>query len=282
MNPTKFVVITGANAGIGEATAKALATLGYSIISVCRRPSEGQRLVAELKALNPSIQVENFTADLSDLNSVRKAAEEILDRYPVIDRLINNAGYYSQQVEYVDGVEKSFLASHLGHMLLTLLLLPALKRSSEARIVTVSSMLHGKGKYKRLFAQPKSYSGSDAYNDGKLANAMFTIALAKTLPDNVTTYSLHPGVVNSNFAKNSTGGFLGVFFFLLRRFFISPEKGAATSVYLTTEDIQNLKPLSGNYFEKKKATPTNNKDITQKNVQELWDKSIAYLKPYVR
>ena len=276
---SKTVVITGANSGIGKATAEILASKGYNIITICRKNKEGEKTVAALQALNPSITAENFTLDLSNLSEVRKTGQAIREKYPVIDRLINNAGYYPPAIEYLDGIEKSFVASHLGHFLLTETLLPSLSRSAEARVINVSSALHSNGKFERFFKQVSGHNPSNAYGDDKLANILFTIALARELPPNVTTYSLHPGVVNTNFANTVTGVFK-VIITLFSPFFITPEKGAATSVYLADESIQTLKPNSGMYFEKKKPVSTRNKDITEANATSLWKKSRELLNAY--
>jgi NAD(P)-dependent dehydrogenase (short-subunit alcohol dehydrogenase family) len=275
----KTVVITGANSGIGRATAKALASQGYSIITLCRNKVEGDKLVVELKKDNPSIQAENVVADLSDLNSVKKAATTILSRHSTIDRLINNAGYYPPVIEYVNGVERAFVAAHLGHMLLTELLMPALKNSPEARVINLSSALHSQGKVSRFFKKPAGHNPQQAYGDAKLANILFTIALAKHLPDNVTTYSLHPGVVNTNFG-NTVTGMMKVVITIFKPFFITPEKGAVTSIYLADENIQQLKPYSGKYFAKSKLAKINSSDATEENANWLWDKSTEILKPY--
>jgi retinol dehydrogenase-12 len=276
---TKTVVITGANSGIGRATAKALASQGYSIITICRNKVEGDKLVTELKRDNPSIQAENVVADLSDLNSVKKAADIILSSHSTIDRLINNAGYYPPVIEYVNGVERAFVAAHLGHMLLTELLMPALKNSSEARVINVSSDLHSQGKVSRFFKKPAGHNPQQAYGDAKLANILFTIALAKRLPDNITTYSLHPGVVNTNFG-NTVTGMMKVVITIFKPFFITSEKGAITSTYLATEDIQQLKPYSGKYFAKCQLAKIKNNDATEENANWLWDKSTEILKSY--
>src|SRR5689334_5370392 len=115
MKSAKTVVITGANAGIGLATAKGLALKGYNIVTICRDSRKGEETINILKSINKNIQVENFTIDLSDLNAVKNTAEAIAEKYPVIDRLINNAGYYPAKIEYVNNIEKTFYASHLGH-----------------------------------------------------------------------------------------------------------------------------------------------------------------------
>ncbi|MBK5279861.1 MAG: SDR family NAD(P)-dependent oxidoreductase [Bacteroidia bacterium] len=141
MTERKTVVITGANAGIGLATAQSLAAKGYNVVTVCRDKSKGDATAVELIKANPGIQAENFTADLSDLGAVQKIGNAIASKYGVIDRLINNAGYYPSAIEYIGDTEKTLFTSHLGHMLLTQLLIPSLQRSVEARIITVSSAL---------------------------------------------------------------------------------------------------------------------------------------------
>src|SRR6188768_324635 len=107
MTPGKVVLITGANAGIGLATAKILAAKGYDIVILCRDKSKGEQTVTELLKVNPGIRAENYTADLSDLTAIQKAARDITAKYPVIDRLINNAGYYPGVIEYKGEIEKT-------------------------------------------------------------------------------------------------------------------------------------------------------------------------------
>jgi retinol dehydrogenase-12 len=277
---SKTIVITGANSGIGLSTARALAGKGYNVVTICRKAIEGNRLIAELKQIDPRIKAENFVADLSDLNTVRNAAEAILKKYPLIDRLINNAGYYPSTIEYIGGIEKTLMASHLGHMLLTRLLLPALQRSEEARIINVSSALHMQGRVERFFVKPAKHNFGKAYGDAKLANVLFAIALSKQLPENITTYSLHPGVVNTNFSRDITGAFK-FFITLFKPFFITPEQGAQTTLYLVDTDIKNIKSLSGKYFDKKKPARTS-KEVTSENAQWLWEKSNEILEPYLK
>lgn len=280
MANSKTVVITGANSGIGLATARILASKGYNIITICRKKAEGESTASDLQKRNPSIVSENFTLDLSDLKEVKRVALLIREKYPVIDRLINNAGYYPPLIEYIDGVEKSFVASHLGHMLLTELLLPALKHSTESRIINISSTLHADGRASRFLKKVPDHNPAKAYGDDKLANILFTMGLVKVLPANVTAYSLHPGVVNSNFANTVTGG-LKILITLFSVFFITPEKGAATSVYLADEPFERLKSDNGKYFDKQRPASTKNKDITEANATELWTKSMQMLKAYI-
>jgi retinol dehydrogenase-12 len=276
----KTVVITGANSGIGRATAEQLASKNYHIVTLCRQAAEGEKTAAALQKINPSIQVENFVVDLSQLSEVKRVAQLVQQKYPVIDRLINNAGYYPVSIEYVDGIEKSFVASHLGHMLLTEVLMPSLLRSTEARIINVSSGLHPNGRFQRFFKQVPTLTASQAYGDDKLANILFTLALTKKLPANVTTYSLHPGVVNTNFASKLTG-FFKVMVVLFKPFFLTAEQGAATSVYLADASIGELRASNGKYFVKQKPVPTRNADVTDANARTLWSRSREVLASYL-
>ena len=276
---SKIVVITGANSGIGRATAEILASKGYNIVTICRKTEEGEKTIAALRKLNSDILLENFTLDLSNLAEVRRIALLIKEKYPLIDRLINNAGYYPPHIEYINGIEKSFVASHLGHMLLTELILPSLSRSPESRIINVSSSLHSNGKFERFFKEEPGLDPSKAYGDDKLSNILFTIALTRKLPPHVTAYSLHPGVVNTNFANTVKGAFK-VLITLFSPFFLTPEKGAATSVYLTDESIEMLRQHNGKYFEKKKQVPVLHKDVNDANAMVLWDKSLKILGSY--
>ena len=257
-----------------------IAAKGYDIVILCRDKSKGEQTATELMKINTAIHIETFVADLSDLAAVQKATKAIATRYPVIDRLINNAGYYPGVIEYVGDIERTFLASHLGHALLTQGLMQSLKRSAEARIVNVSSSLHSQGSIARFFKRTKGISLIQAYADAKLANILFTKSLAKHLAPNVVTFALHPGVVRSNFAKGTSGLFT-VFINLFRPFFISAEQGAATSVYLTDVDIQKVKPFTSQYFVDKKPKKVNHKDVTDQNAATLWDKSMEIITPYM-
>ena len=273
-------VITGANSGIGLATAKLMAQQGYSVITICRNKEEGDRLAHELMKLNPSIHAENIEADLSDFESLRKAVNEILLRYTIIDRVINNAGYYPTKIEYIQDIEKTLYTSHLGHMLLTMLLMPALQRSNDARIINVSSGLHARGKISRFFIRTNNKNLTLAYADAKFANILFTMALSTRLPENITAYSLHPGVVITNFQRNLTGSFK-ILALIFKPIFISPEKGAFTSLYLVNEDINKLKLYSGGCFAKNKLVSKRNVESTDINATWMWNRSMEILTQYL-
>jgi retinol dehydrogenase 12 len=277
MAATKTALITGANSGIGLATAKLLAQKGFHIILLCRKQLAGEQIAKELMQLNTAIIAQCYAVELSDFESIKKAAADILLAFPRIDVLVNNAGYYPDAIEYVHGVEKTTYASHIGHFLLTRLLMPALERSPEARIINVSSAAHQMGRIARPFQQTESVSAIKAYGDAKLANVLFTMGLAKRLPAHITTYSLHPGVVSTRFASETTG-LMGFLVRLGSRFLMTPEKGAATSVYLATEPIAHIQADSGKYFDKCKVKKSPARDLTADKAEWLWEKSEAVLR----
>ena len=195
----KTVIITGANTGIGKETAVDLAKRKARVIMACRSADRGERAVEDVKRLSGNDKVEYRHLDLASLASVRQFAEEILQEETPIDILINNAGimrcpYWRTE----DGFEMQFGVNHLGHFLLTNLLLERLKQAPVARIVNVSS----KG-YKRAeginfddINSEHHYTPAKAYYQSKLANVLFTKSLAERLEGTqVTVNSLHPGVI---------------------------------------------------------------------------------------
>jgi NAD(P)-dependent dehydrogenase (short-subunit alcohol dehydrogenase family) len=272
----KTIVITGANSGIGLATAHALAK-EHRLILICRNLGKGQDALGSIRNAYPNAQLELVIANLGDLNSVAKAADDILARHPVIDVLLNNAGYITTKISYTDEVEDTLYASHLGHMLLTQRLMPALEKSPEARIINVSSAVHPMGRYARMFQKVEGLTLFQSYGDAKLANVLFSLALSTRTTPNITSYSLHPGVIRTGFMADSTG-FKRFLLTIGRPFLATPEKGARTSVYLTTAPIAQLKAHNGGYFADSKPKTGTSKEITAANATGLWEQSVAYLK----
>lgn len=197
----KTVVITGANVGIGKATAVDLARRNGRVILACRSAEKGESAAADIRAESGNSDVVFRQLDLASLASVRRFAAQILEEEPRIDILINNAGVmgcpYSKTE---DGFEMQFGVNHLGHFLLTNLLLERMKESPAARIVTVSGDIYRMCsgiKFDDLsWSEGSQYSPNGAYTHSKLANILFTNALAKRLEGTrVTANSLHPGVI---------------------------------------------------------------------------------------
>ncbi|AXI04255.1 SDR family NAD(P)-dependent oxidoreductase [Aquirhabdus parva] len=200
------VLITGANTGIGFATAKVLVQGGADVILACRNPDKAAEAQAELQKLGGKGTVDVIPLDLNSLDSVKAAAELINKRYDSLDVLINNAGIFGDALRFTeDGYEQQFGVNYVGPFLLTQLLLPALKRAKAGRIVHLSSIMHWLGNIKpESFRMTSgSYRAVAAYGQSKLANLLFSHALARQLVGtSVTSNALHPGGVDSEIYRD--------------------------------------------------------------------------------
>ena len=202
----KTVIVTGANTGIGLETAVDLAGRGARVILACRSSEKGEKAAVEVRRRSGNDNVVFRLLDLSSLESVRRFASTMLDEEPQIDILINNAGVMAcPYTKTVDGFEMQFGVNHLGHFLLTNLLLDRLKEAKAARIVNVSLLGHRGGKinFDDMNYEHSKYNSISAYYNSKLANILFTRALAKRLEGTeVTVNVLHPGGVITELGRH--------------------------------------------------------------------------------
>src|SRR5690606_4604514 len=202
-----------------------------SVILACRRPDAAQQAIAEIRREHPQAQLDFVALDLASLASVRRAAAEVMAKYPVLDVLINNAGLANMQRQTSeDGFEMTFAVNHLGPFLLTNLLLPAL-RAGKGRVITVASGAHKAGKMHWEDLQlSRGYFVLRSYAQSKLANILFTKALAaRVAADGIHANCLHPGAVSTNIWPERNW-LEKAFSNVLRLFLISAEKGARTSI----------------------------------------------------
>lgn len=257
----KTVLVTGASLGIGTETAVALASMGALVVMVCRDRARGEAARDDVRRRSRSDAVELRLADLASLDDVRAVAGEFKRGHQRLDVLINNAGAYNAHRSTTkDGFETTFGVNHLGHFLLTGLLLDRLRESAPSRIVNVSSHAHKQARKGLDFddlQSEQSYKAFSVYAKSKLANIYFTRELARRLDaSKVTANALHPGFVASRFGRDGDAGALGGFAMVLGRpFAISPEKGARTSVWLASSP--DVEGQSGGYYYKcKPSTPT--------------------------
>jgi NAD(P)-dependent dehydrogenase (short-subunit alcohol dehydrogenase family) len=248
----KTVLITGANDGIGRATAERLAHKGAHLVLACRNETKAQRTADQLVKATGNERIDTLPLDLADLSSVQQACELFLAEHPRLDVLINNAGVYCGHLELTkDGYELQFGVNHLGHYLLTLNLLPAMRCSTScSRVINVSSAMHTKGgiDFGNLRGErgEKAYNPNDAYAQSKLANILFTKELDRRYGSELTTNCLHPGVVGTSLANKHGKLFTKTIWSLYKPFAKTPERGADTSVYLATSP--EVKEVSGRYF----------------------------------
>ena len=269
-----IVLITGGNSGIGKATAIQLAAKGYQVIFIARNQAKAEAVKNEIIANTKNENTDYLIADMTSVDQVKKCAESFKMRYQKLDVLINNAGVCLPERRITEnGLEESFQINHLSHFILSILLLGELKKSSDPRIINVSSAGYVSGKFDPDNLQSEKKFGSfSTYCNTKLLNMLFTFELADRLKDTgITVNALHPGVVNSNFAHELDGVF-NVLNRIAKPFFLSPEKGAATSVYLaSSEEVKNV---TGKYFVKCKQVEPQNKYLTTENRKILWDESL--------
>ncbi len=269
----KNVLITGATSGIGRATTLELAKMNANIIFVARNENKAKDLLTEIKSLNMAIRAEYLIADLSSLNETRNLALAVMKKYKQLDVLINNAGLIiGQRKITIDNFEYTFALDHLSPFLLTGMLLELLQKSTSARIINVSSAAHviGRIHFDDLMLT-EGYSSFKAYGQAKLANILFTYELSRRLKDkNITTNTLHPGTVATNFGSDLTG-FSGFMMKFIRPLLIGAEKGAQTSVYLASSN--EVEGISGKYFIKKKPVKSSPLSYNKEIAQRLWVES---------
>ncbi|SEO37379.1 SDR family oxidoreductase [Paenibacillus sp. OV219] len=249
----RIALVTGASGGMGLATAALLAAEhGMKVYLLARNEEKGQAAVDEVNRKSGRQDAELLLCDLASLASIRAAAAELAGRTSRLDVLVNNAGIITlKREETSDGFERQLGVNHLGHFLLTGLLLPLLRQSDSARIINVSSGAHKIGKMN--YEDPgmkKDFAVWRAYSRSKLANIWFAKELARRLQGTgIPVYALHPGAVSTDIGVNRTTGFGRLVHKLMRPFFQTAEEGSATAVYLASS--AQVSGKTGDYFYKK-------------------------------
>jgi NAD(P)-dependent dehydrogenase (short-subunit alcohol dehydrogenase family) len=238
----RFVVVTGANSGLGFLTARELARKGARVVMTARDEGRGQMALARIRAKLPDAIVELRRLDLADLDDVATFAQTLLAEGRPLDLLINNAGVMMPPRGLTrQGHEIQFGVNHLAHFALTLRLLPLLSASAGARVVTVSSELHRRGRihFEDLTGE-KSYGRMDFYAQSKFANVLFALELDRRLKAaNLPAISVlaHPGYSDTNLQTNATSGVLRLFMRIGNRFLAQDaEQGVLNQLYAATAE----------------------------------------------
>lgn len=272
-------MVTGGNSGVGKETAVGLASLGGSVVIVCRNKNKGEPALAEVKAKSGNENIHLMLADLSSLKSVRDLADAFKAKYDKLNVLVNNAGeVLSRRHVTVDGLERTFSSNHLGHFLLTNLLLDVIRDSAPARILNITSEAHRGAKIHFDDLQGEKYSAFRAYGQAKLANVLFTYELAKKLEGTgVTANCLHPGVVRTGFGHDDSG-LMSLAIWIAGPFFMSAEKAARTVTKLATS--HELESVSGKYFSKVKEARSSEESYDEETARHLWRVSEELTKPF--
>jgi retinol dehydrogenase-12 len=267
-------LVTGANTGIGKETARALAQRGARVTLAGRSEDKTRAAMADIAATAPGADLEYLRLDLANLAAVRDAAAEFLARDEPLDVLVNNAGLAGGHGTTSDGFELAFGTNHVGPFLFTQLLLDRLQASESARIVNVASRAHydAAGIDWDAVRQPTvSRIGMKEYSVSKLANVLHAQELARRLAGtNVTTYSLHPGVIASDVWRE-TPKLLGGF---IKLFMKSTKDGAKTSLYCATSAEAGSE--SGLYYDSS-APKSPSKAATPELAAELWERSEGWV-----
>ncbi|XP_055495348.1 retinol dehydrogenase 13-like isoform X1 [Leucoraja erinacea] len=275
----KTIIITGANTGIGKESARELARRGGRIIMACRNMEKCEAAAQEIRGETLNHHVYARHLDLASLKSVREFAKKVTEEEENINILINNAAIMRcPHWQTEDGFEMQFGVNHLGHFLLTNLLLEKLKNCGKSRIINVSSLAHVVGEidFDDLNWEKRKYNTKAAYCQSKLANVLFTKELAKRLVgSDVTVNAVHPGVTNTELGRHTgmykssfSSTVLGPLFFLLVK---SPKQGAQPSVYLSV--AEELEGVSGKYFDTMKQKDPAPQAADEKTSRQLWETS---------
>lgn len=275
------LAITGATSGIGAEKAKALAPQCGRVFLLARNQEKAKELI---QSLDPRGSKDKFTiihCDLADLKSVAAAAKALHEATDNLDVLINNAGgIFPEKRLTEDGHELTFSANHLGHFLLTYLVMPLLLNGSGARVISVSSEAH-KGAFvdRKDLELIRNFSSFKAYANAKLYNILFTKSLAEKYADKkLEAYALHPGVVNTGFGNQSKGVFKILLSFI-KPLMISPAKGAKTGILLAT--TSKVPGKNGDYFKKSNVASISSSARSKKLRDQLWEYSMEQIKDFV-
>jgi NAD(P)-dependent dehydrogenase (short-subunit alcohol dehydrogenase family) len=266
----KPALVTGANTGIGRVTAVELAKLGARVILACRSEEKTLPVVLEIG----KDKAEFLHLDLADLSSVRSSAETLLARGEPLTLLVNNAGLAGAHGQTRDGFELAFGTNHLGHYLFTRLLLPAIERAEEARVVNVASHGHYRAPgidWEAVRQPTRTTTAFPEYCVSKLANVLFSAELARRAPKNVRTYSLHPGAVASDVWREVPWGLRHV----LHLFLLSNEQGARTTLYCATSD--EVEGQTGLYYDRCKEKRASALARDTSLARELWQRSAEWV-----
>jgi NAD(P)-dependent dehydrogenase (short-subunit alcohol dehydrogenase family) len=251
MTPSpRIALVTGANSGLGKATALGLAKLGYHVVMVARSRERGEAARQEIITTSGNAQVELMIADLARQGSIRDLAAAYCARHDRLHLLVNNVGnsFMTRQVSE-DGIEMSLAVNHLAPFLLTNLLLDTLKASAPVRIINVGTRLNTAMDVDDLQWQRRPYQGLAAYAQSKLGNLHFTLALAERLVGaGVTVNCVHPGVFRSNLG--SSGGpqpwWMALMTGMAQPFLTPAEKAAERVLYAAAS--HDLDGVSGRYY----------------------------------
>jgi NAD(P)-dependent dehydrogenase (short-subunit alcohol dehydrogenase family) len=269
----KVCMITGANSGIGKATAIGLAKLGARLILVCRDQNRAEEAITEIKEKTGNNSIDLILADLSSQKEIHNLVKEFKNRYDKLHVLINNAGvnlYKHTLTE--DGIETTFAVNYLAHFMLCNLLYNTLKNSAPARIVNVTSSVQAKSIDFDDLNGHNHYRQLKAYAQSKLAVVLFTYEFARKIKGSgVSVNCIHPGFVKTNMVRKYRP-FVKYFYHLVGLFLLTPKRGAKTSIYVASSP--EIDGVSGKYFKRRKEAKSVKISYDMNVAKQLWDASV--------
>ncbi len=266
--------VTGANSGIGRAMVEALAARGAGVVLASRSEDRTRPVLDGIRTRHAAADAQFLPVDVSDLGSVRRAADRFLASGHPVDVLINNAGIAGTRALSPDGFDLTYATNHIGPFLLTNLLLPRLREAPQGRVVNISSIAQMRVKQidwsvLERRTSPKRSAFPD-YAVTKLMNVLHAKELARRLADTrVTTYALHPGAVASNIWRSLPQPLQ----WFMKLFMLSNEAGARTPLYCAT--APELKTSTGRYYDKGREVPPNPLANDAALAKELWERTEA-------
>ncbi|MGH8150035.1 MAG: SDR family oxidoreductase [Steroidobacteraceae bacterium] len=270
----RICLVTGATSGIGEAAARGLAALGATVLVHGRDAGKGRRTVHAIIRETSNAHVRFVQGDLASLAEVRRLAAELDRSLPRVDVLLLNAGIAClHRAVTADGYETTFAVNHLAPFLLTHLLRAKLRASQDGRVVVVSSEAHRRMHldFEDLMLE-KDYGQFRAYGRSKLANLLFTRALARRLEGTGTVCNaLHPGVVRTGIFRDAPALVRGILATIARPLLLSPERGARTSLHLAS--APEAAGRSGEYYIRCKPARPSAAALDDVAAERLWDTS---------
>ncbi|MEO6130286.1 MAG: SDR family NAD(P)-dependent oxidoreductase [Saprospiraceae bacterium] len=271
---SKTFVVTGASQGIGLETVRSLVDMGHQVLFIARTPQKVNLAMENILTSHPDAPVTGYAADMSLQSEIRDVAAEILNKYPVIDGLINNVGTWMSKHQLTkEGIETVYATNHLSYVLMTHLLYPALKKASHGRIINVASKAHSYGKIN--IPDPgysKNYHGLRSNGQSKLANLYFTFELDALKPDDtISVYAASPGLVKTDIGLKHTNWLHTLAWKFRRRKGQTPAEGARTSVFLATDP--SVENISGQYWEHCKIKEVFPSAKDPKLGSQLWELS---------
>ena len=270
----KHILITGATGGIGKATAMTLAKMHYKVTIHGRDAKKLEQAKRDIIEQSNNTNIDTLLFDLSSLKNVKNAMEMFLKENDTLDILINNAGVSPyNRLTTKDGFEMNFGVNNLATTLISRLCVPALKKSTDGRVIIVASMAYSMGKFDKddLELAKRDYTMMSVYGTSKLYDIYIAQKFSELLKeDNISVNVLHPGIVKSSLFRDAEGMMKWINIISEKIFYVTPEKGAQTSVYLASSD--NIKGVTGKYFSKSKEKKLKSIALNKEYKNLVWQR----------